>query len=110
MRLGSGIIASPFSTWAQDGGEWSDRRLYRCTPREKRTGAHYVRGWVGFGAGLYFMGNRRTSCPYRESSPDSTVVKEERKGRKYGIKTTKIKEEDGKRQERKEEQRLMLQS
>jgi hypothetical protein len=67
-----------------------------ASPREKSQPVptmQDVRDWVCFGAGLDIMGNRKICCPYRESNPDSSAVKEERKERKYGIKTTEGMEE-----------------
>jgi hypothetical protein len=56
-----------------DGGEWSASRPGRFTPGETAPGTHCIGGWVGPSAGLDVIEKRKTSCPYREPSPDTPV-------------------------------------
>jgi hypothetical protein len=48
------------------------RPLY---PRVKSPGTHWIGGWVGPTAGVYLAEKRKLSCSYRESNPDSSIVK-----------------------------------
>jgi hypothetical protein len=65
---GSGCVAPPFLTSALDGGEWSVSHSDRSTPGEIVPGTHRIRGWLGPGAGLKAVEERKT-LPCREPSP-----------------------------------------
>jgi len=59
-------------TSALDGGEWSASRPGRFTPKERASGTHWIRGWVGPRAGLGTMVRRNIPSPYRDTNPRSS--------------------------------------
>jgi hypothetical protein len=46
-----------------DGGEWSDSRADRFTPRERTPGTHLIGDWVGPRAGLEAVVKRKIPSP-----------------------------------------------
>jgi hypothetical protein len=56
-------------TSALDGGEWSASRPGRFTPRERASGTHWIRGWVGPRAVLEAVVKRKIPSSRRESNP-----------------------------------------
>jgi hypothetical protein len=58
---------------ALDGGEWSDSRPGRFTPREKAPGTHWI-GWVGSRAVLDAMVKTKIPNPRLESNPRTPIV------------------------------------
>jgi hypothetical protein len=48
------------------------------TPGDTAPGTHCVGGWLGLRADLDVMEERKISCPWRESNPDSSVVQPSR--------------------------------
>jgi hypothetical protein len=61
-------------TSALDGGEWSDSRSGRFTPRERAPGTHWRGGWVGPRTVLYAVVKRKIPSPLRESKPRIPIV------------------------------------
>jgi hypothetical protein len=61
-------------TSALDGGEWSDSRPGRFTPRERASGANWIGGWVGPRAVLDAVVKRNIPSPRRESNPRTPIV------------------------------------
>jgi hypothetical protein len=61
-------------TWALGGGEWSDPRPGRFTPRERDPGTHWIGSWVAPRAGLDAVVKRKVPSPRRESNPRTTIV------------------------------------
>jgi hypothetical protein len=59
---------------ALDGGEWSDSRPGRFTPRERAPGTHWTGGWVGPRAVPDAMVKRKIPSPHRESNPRTLIV------------------------------------
>jgi hypothetical protein len=55
-------------TSALDGGEWSDSRTGRFTPRERAPGTHWIGGWVGPRAVLDAVVKRKIPSPRRKSN------------------------------------------
>jgi hypothetical protein len=56
-------------TSALDGGEWSDSRAGRFTPKETASATHWMGGWVSPRAGLDAVVKRKIPSPYRDSNP-----------------------------------------
>jgi hypothetical protein len=52
-----------------DGGEWSDSRTGRFTPRERALGTHWIGGWMGPRAVLDAVVKRKILSPCQESNP-----------------------------------------
>jgi hypothetical protein len=52
---GVDVYTDVFLTSALVGGEWSDSRPGRFTPRERTPGTHWIGGWVNPRAGLEDM-------------------------------------------------------
>jgi hypothetical protein len=61
-------------TSALDGGEWSDSRSGRCTPRERAPGTHWTGGWVGPRAVPDAVVKRKIPDPRRESNQSSETM------------------------------------
>jgi hypothetical protein len=61
-------------TSALDGSEWSASRPSRFTPRERATGTHWIRGWVGLRIVLDAVVKRKIPSPRRESNPRTLIV------------------------------------
>jgi hypothetical protein len=61
-------------TSALDGGEWSDLRSGRFTPRERALGTHWIGGWVGLRAILDAVVKRKILSPHRQSNPRTPIV------------------------------------
>jgi hypothetical protein len=64
-------------TSALDGGEWSASRPCRFNPGEGVAGTHWIRDWVGPGAGLVKPGPSSPSLyrlSYSDSQPIGNVV------------------------------------
>jgi hypothetical protein len=61
-------------TSALDGGEWSDSRPGRFTPRERAPGTHWIGGWVGPRVVLDAVVKRKIPSPRRESNPRTRIV------------------------------------
>jgi hypothetical protein len=57
-----------------DKGECSVLRLSRLTPGERVLHKHWIRGRVGYRAGLDALEKRIISCPCRESNSGLSVV------------------------------------
>jgi hypothetical protein len=60
-------------TSAIDGGEWSASCPGRFTPRERSSGTHWIRGWVGPRAILDAVVKRKIPSPRRESNPRNPI-------------------------------------
>jgi hypothetical protein len=61
-------------TSALDGGEWSDSRTGRFTPRERAPCTHWIGGWVGPRAVLDAVVKRKIPSSHRESNPRTPIV------------------------------------
>jgi hypothetical protein len=62
-------------TSALEGGEWSDSRPGRLTPKEKAPGVHWIGGWVDPRAGLGAMEKRKIpSSPPLPSNPLTHII------------------------------------
>jgi hypothetical protein len=73
-RGSGGIDSSTHSlTSALDGGEWSNSRPGRFTPKERAAGTHWTGGWVDHRAVLYAV-KRKIPSPRRESNPRTPIV------------------------------------
>jgi hypothetical protein len=73
--LGKWRYSSTYSlTSALDGGESSDSRLCRFTPRKRTPGTHWIGGWVGPRAVLDAVVKRKIPNPRRESNPRTPIV------------------------------------
>jgi hypothetical protein len=57
-----------------DGGEWSDSRPGRFTPREGIPGTHWIGGRVGPRAILDAVVKIKIPSPRRESNPRTAIV------------------------------------
>jgi hypothetical protein len=61
-------------TSALDGGDWSASRPGRFTPRERASGTHWIRGWVGPRAVLDTVVKREIPIHCRQSNPRTPIV------------------------------------
>jgi hypothetical protein len=68
VNVRNGAVSYSFLTSALDGGEWSDSRPGRFTPRERATGTHWKGGWVGPSAVVDAIVKRKIPSPLRKSN------------------------------------------
>jgi hypothetical protein len=68
------VYIQVFLTPALVEGEWSSSRHGRFIPGERAPGTHSIGGWVGPRTGLDESEREKTSCPYRDSKYDLSVV------------------------------------
>jgi hypothetical protein len=64
-------ISTHSLTSAIDGGEWSDSRPGRFTPRERAPGTPWIGGWVSPTTVLDTVMKRKIPSPRRESNPST---------------------------------------
>jgi hypothetical protein len=62
-----------FLTLALAVGKWLASHPGRFTPGQKSPGNHWIGGWVGSSIGLNIADQRKISCSYWESNPDSST-------------------------------------
>jgi hypothetical protein len=70
---GVGRGTHTFLTAELDGGELSNSRPGRFTPKERNPGTHWIGSWVGPRAGLDAVAKRKIPFPCRESKPARPV-------------------------------------
>jgi hypothetical protein len=63
-----------FLTSALGGGEWSDSRPGRFTPRERAPSSHWIGGWMGPRTVLGTVVKRSIPSPRLESKPRTPTV------------------------------------
>jgi hypothetical protein len=69
VHWGNGGTAPYILNSALDGGEWSDSRPGRFTPRERAPGTQLIGGWVDPRAGLDAVMKRKIPSPCQDSNP-----------------------------------------
>jgi hypothetical protein len=62
------------STSPLDGGEWSDSRPGRFTPKERASGSHWIGSWVGPRAVLDAVVKRKIPTPRWESGISEFLI------------------------------------
>jgi hypothetical protein len=71
---GSGSLAPRILDLGTSGGEWSDSRPSRLTPRESAPRTHWIGGWVGARAVLDAVVKRKIPSPRRERNPRIPIM------------------------------------
>jgi hypothetical protein len=71
---GSGDVAPLFLTSALERSVWADPFPCPFTHKETGPGTHCIGEWVDRRASLNIMENRKISCCYWESNPNSSVI------------------------------------